>query len=83
MRLAVSAVWRGLPWLALRVPARKAAALATILGALGYILLAGVAVTARRRAFLRPGGRQRRARSRCSTVSRCKASLRPCRKSMR
>ena len=40
----VSAGWRRVPALALRLPARKAAALAAIAAALGYTLLAGFAV---------------------------------------
>jgi competence protein ComEC len=48
----VSAGWRRVPWLALRLPARKAAALAAILGALGYTLLAGFAVPAQRTFYM-------------------------------
>ncbi|MFN2644030.1 MAG: DNA internalization-related competence protein ComEC/Rec2 [Burkholderiales bacterium] len=44
----VAALWRRVPPLALRVPARKAAALAAIGGALGYTLLAGYGVPAQR-----------------------------------
>lgn len=44
----VGAVWRWTPALALRFPARKAAALAAIFGALGYTLLAGYGVPAQR-----------------------------------
>jgi competence protein ComEC len=40
------------PWLALRVPARKSAALAAIFGALGYTLLAGFAVPAQRTFYM-------------------------------
>jgi competence protein ComEC len=40
--------WRRVPALALRLPARKAAALAAILAALGYTLLAGFGVPAQR-----------------------------------
>jgi competence protein ComEC len=40
--------WRRIPALALRVPARKAAAVAAIVGALGYTLLAGYGVPAQR-----------------------------------
>jgi len=40
--------WRRVPALALRLPARKAAALAAIVGALGYTLLAGYGVPAQR-----------------------------------
>ncbi|HYX64678.1 MAG TPA: ComEC/Rec2 family competence protein, partial [Burkholderiales bacterium] len=43
-----AAFWRRLPRLSLRVPARKAAALAAILAALGYTLLAGYGVPAQR-----------------------------------
>src|SRR4051812_11352263 len=46
--LFVSALWRRVPWLALRLPARKAAAVAAIAGALGYTLLAGFGVPAQR-----------------------------------
>ncbi len=41
-------LWRRSPFLMLRLPARKAAALAAIAGALGYSLLAGFAVPAQR-----------------------------------
>jgi competence protein ComEC len=44
----VASGWRRVPALALRLPARKAAALAAILGALGYTLLAGYGVPAQR-----------------------------------
>jgi competence protein ComEC len=44
----VAAFWRRVPLLALRAPARKAAALAAILAALGYTLLAGWGVPAQR-----------------------------------
>src|SRR5215213_356060 len=44
--------WRRVPWLALRVPARKSAALAAIFGALGYTLLAGFAVPAQRTFYM-------------------------------
>lgn len=44
----VSLLWRRAAFLALRVPARKAAALAAIAGALGYTLVAGFAVPAQR-----------------------------------
>jgi competence protein ComEC len=40
--------WRRVPALALRLPARKAAAIAAIVGALGYTLLAGFGVPAQR-----------------------------------
>src|SRR5690349_18827663 len=40
--------WRRVPALALRLPARKAAAIAAIVGALGYTLLAGYGVPAQR-----------------------------------
>jgi competence protein ComEC len=48
----VSAAWRRVPWLALRLPARKAAAVAAILGAFGYTLLAGFAVPAQRTCYM-------------------------------
>src|SRR6185295_2222043 len=41
-------LWRRSSWLTLRLPARKAAALAAIAGALGYTLIAGFAVPAQR-----------------------------------
>ena len=41
-------LWRRSPFLMLRLPARKAAALAAIAGALGYSLIAGFAVPAQR-----------------------------------
>src|SRR5919201_4938035 len=41
-------LWRRVPALVLRLPARKAAALAAIVGALGYTLLAGYGVPAQR-----------------------------------
>ena len=44
----VGALWRRVPPLALRAPARKAAALAAILAALAYTLLAGYGVPAQR-----------------------------------
>ena len=44
----VSFIWRRVPALVLRVPARKAAALAAIAAALGYTLLAGFGVPAQR-----------------------------------
>src|SRR5437868_11789297 len=44
----VAAIWRRIPALALRLPARKAAALAAIFGALGYTLIAGYGVPAQR-----------------------------------
>jgi competence protein ComEC len=43
-----SALWRRSPWLTLRLPARKAGAIAAIIGALGYTLVAGFAVPAQR-----------------------------------
>jgi competence protein ComEC len=43
-----AAFWRRVPWLALRLPSRKAAALAALAAALGYTLLAGFGVPARR-----------------------------------
>jgi competence protein ComEC len=48
----VAALWRGVPALVLRLPARKAAALAAIAGALGYSLLAGFAVPAQRTFYM-------------------------------
>jgi competence protein ComEC len=47
-----AALWRRIPALALRLPARKAAALAAIVGALGYSLLAGFAVPAQRTFYM-------------------------------
>jgi competence protein ComEC len=44
----LAALWRRLPALALRLPARKAAAATAVLAALGYSLLAGFAVPAQR-----------------------------------
>src|SRR5436190_3427483 len=44
----VASGWRRVPWLTLRLPARKAAALAAIVAALGYTLLAGFGVPAQR-----------------------------------
>jgi competence protein ComEC len=44
--------WRRVPQAALRLPARKAAALAAIFGALGYTLLAGFAVPAQRTFYM-------------------------------
>ena len=44
--------WRRVPQAALRLPARNAAALAAILGALGYTLLAGFAVPAQRTFYM-------------------------------
>ena len=44
--------WRRLPRAALRLPARKAAALAAIVAALGYTLLAGFAVPAQRTFYM-------------------------------
>jgi competence protein ComEC len=48
----VGFAWRRFPALVLRVPARKAAALAAIPAALGYTLLAGFAVPAQRAFFM-------------------------------
>ena len=48
----VSLGWRRVPAAALRLPARKAAALAAILAALGYTLLAGFAVPAQRTFYM-------------------------------
>jgi competence protein ComEC len=44
----VATLWRRVPALVLRLPARKAAALGAIAGALGYTLLAGYGVPAQR-----------------------------------
>ena len=46
--LAVAAAWRRSPWLLARLAARRAAALAAVAAALGYALLCGFAVPARR-----------------------------------
>jgi competence protein ComEC len=48
----VSMLWRRVPWLALRLPARKAAAGAAIVAALGYTLIAGFAVPAQRTFYM-------------------------------
>ena len=48
----VAAFWRRVPALALRLPARKAAAAAAIAGALGYTLLAGFGVPAQRTFYM-------------------------------
>jgi competence protein ComEC len=48
----VATLWRRVPALALRLPARKAAAIAAIAGALGYTLLAGFAVPAQRTFYM-------------------------------
>jgi len=48
----VAAIWRRVPWLALRLPARKAGAAAAIVGAFGYTLLAGFAVPAQRTCYM-------------------------------
>ena len=48
----VSAGWRRVPRLALRLPAQKAAAMAGALAALGYCLLAGFAVPAQRTLYM-------------------------------
>jgi competence protein ComEC len=45
-------LWRRVPTLVLRLPARKAAALAAIAAALGYTLLAGFAVPAQRTFYM-------------------------------
>jgi competence protein ComEC len=47
-----SFAWRRVPALALRLPARKAAAIAAIAAALGYTLLAGFAVPAQRTFYM-------------------------------
>src|SRR5438105_12582176 len=44
----VATLWRRVPSLVVRLPARKAAAIAAIVGALGYTLLAGYGVPAQR-----------------------------------
>jgi len=48
----VAALWRRIPRLVLRLPARKAGALAAIAAALGYTLLAGFAVPAQRTFYM-------------------------------
>ncbi len=48
----VAALWRRVPGAAVRLPARKAAAAAAIVAALGYTLLAGFAVPAQRTFFM-------------------------------
>jgi competence protein ComEC len=48
----VATGWRRLPALTLHLPARKAAAAAAIVGALGYTLLAGFAVPAQRTFYM-------------------------------
>jgi competence protein ComEC len=48
----VGAAWRCVPALPLRLPARKAAALAAILAALAYTLLAGFAIPAQRTFYM-------------------------------
>jgi competence protein ComEC len=48
----LAAAWRRLPQAALRLPARKAAALAAIIAALVYTLLAGFAVPAQRTFYM-------------------------------
>ncbi len=48
----VAAGWRRVPGLVLRLPARKAGALAAVAGALGYTLLAGFAVPAQRTFYM-------------------------------
>jgi competence protein ComEC len=48
----VAAAWRRLPTFSLYLPARKAAAAAAIIGALGYTLLAGFAVPAQRTFYM-------------------------------
>src|SRR5688572_6999891 len=48
----VSFAWRRAPWLAVRLPARKAAAAAAVLAALGYTLIAGFAVPAQRTFYM-------------------------------
>ncbi len=48
----VAALWRRIPRLVVRLPARKAGALAAIAGALAYTLLAGFAVPAQRTFYM-------------------------------
>jgi competence protein ComEC len=48
----LGALWRRVPALALRIPARKACAVAAVAGALGYSLLAGFAVPAQRTFYM-------------------------------
>jgi competence protein ComEC len=48
----VAALWRRSPRLVLRLPVRKAAAVAAVLGAAGYALLAGFAVPAQRTLYM-------------------------------
>jgi competence protein ComEC len=48
----VSRSWRRVPWLVLRLPARKAGAVAAVIGALSYTLLAGFAVPAQRTFYM-------------------------------
>jgi competence protein ComEC len=48
LALVAGWLWRRSPWLLLRLPARKAGALAAIAGALGYTLIAGSGVPAQR-----------------------------------
>jgi competence protein ComEC len=48
----VGTLWRRVPAIALRLPARKAAALAAIAGAFGYTLMAGFAVPAQRTCYM-------------------------------
>ncbi len=45
-------LWRRVPWLALRLPAQKAAAAAAIVGALAYCLISGFAVPAQRTLYM-------------------------------
>ena len=47
-----SGLWRRVPALALRLPARRAGALAAIAGALGYTVLAGFAIPAQRTLYM-------------------------------
>jgi len=48
----VYGLWRRSPWLTLRLPARKAAALAGVLTALGYAWLSGYGVPAQRTVYM-------------------------------
>ncbi len=50
--LAVGWAWRRIPWLALRLPAQKAAVLAGALAGLAYVLLSGFSVPAQRTLYM-------------------------------
>ena len=45
-------LWRRVPWLALRLPAQKAAAIVAMAGALAYCLISGFAVPAQRTLYM-------------------------------